>query len=108
MEPAEIGQADVVEPVESWTETEVVAQSDGEFDGDCFIARPGEVISIDGNQGFDHIDLRSYGIDEASFSPGTILLHGGVDGNGDAEESISIRYRGIRFAIFKGEVRVEL
>jgi hypothetical protein len=101
------------EPNETWTETEVVAQGDGDAHGDCFYAKPGQVISIDGNQGFDHIDLRSYNIDHATFQPGTILLRSEIDpeaANEDAQSPppISIRHRGVRFAIFNGEVRVEL
>ncbi len=106
------------EPVEQasnnpWTDTEVVAHGDEDSNEDCFYAKPGQVISIDGNQGFDHIDLRSYCIDAATFQPGAILLHSEIDPNemGEGEQlplPISIRHRGVEFAIFKGEVRVEL
>ena len=80
---------------------------------DCFYAYPGEVISIDGNQGFDHIDLRSYSIEDATFQPGAIVLHGGTDPTHAAEgevtaKPITIRHRGVEFAVFSGDVRVEL
>ena len=95
-----------------WTETEVVTESDNSSE-DCFYAKPGQVISIDGNQGFDHIDLRSYSIDAATFQPGAILLHSDIDPTelSEGEKTpppISIRHRGLEFAIFKGEIRVEL
>jgi hypothetical protein len=101
------------EPEDVWTETEVVAQDDGDAHGDCFFAQPGQVISIDGNQGFDHIDLRSYSIDDATFQTGAILLHSAIDHAAATEieqspSPITIRHRGVEFAVFKGEVRVEL
>lgn len=94
-----------------WAESEVVAGENFDSFGDSFFAQPGEVISIDGNQGYDHIDLRSYSISDASFQPGAILLNtelDGVDINEETPAAITIRHRGIGFAIFKGEVRVEL
>ena len=69
------------------------------------------MIAIDGNKGFDHIDLRSYSIEDATFQPGAILLltEDEPDQTGEGEQSpITIRHRGVSFAIFKGEVRVEL
>ena len=97
--------------IESWTETEVVAEENDSDHGDCFFAQSGDVIKIDGNQGFDHIDLRSYSIDDATFQPGAILLHSNLDSADEGEQQpapITIRHRGVAFAIFKGEVRVEL
>lgn len=96
------------EAKEAWTETEVVAENKSCDRGDCFYAQSGDVIAIDGNKGFDHIDLRSYSIDDATFQPGAILLHGTEAGEGEQPEPITIRHRGIDFAVFKGEVRVEL
>lgn len=95
-------------------ETEIVAaceQSSGPTD--CFYAQPGQVIKVDGNQGFDHIDLRSYSIDDATFQPGAILLHTNTDPTLLAEGEnaplpITIRHRGIEFAVFAGDVRVDL
>ena len=71
----------------------------------------GDVIKVDGNQGFDHIDLRSYSIDDATFQRGSILLHSKIESSEEGErlpDPITIRYHGVSFAIFKGEVRVEL
>lgn len=101
------------ENAEPWTETEVVAENENCDRGDCFYAQSGDVIAIDGNKGFDHIDLRSYSIDDATFQRGAILLHADLQTAeaGEGEESfqpITIRHRGIDFAVFKGEVRVEL
>ncbi|WP_238381115.1 hypothetical protein [Mariniblastus fucicola] len=98
---------------EPWTESEVVVEADRGQSGECFFAQAGDVISIDGNQGFDHIDLRSYSIDDATFQRGAILLHAGLEpaesGEGEqASAPITIRHRGVGFAIFSGEVRVEL
>lgn len=95
---------------EAWTE--VVAENNDSEHGDCFYAQSGDVIAIDGNKGFDHIDLRSYSIDDATFQPGTILLHSAFASeeadDGELPQPIAIRHRGVGFAIFSGEVRVEL
>lgn len=98
---------------EPWTNTEVVTEDQTDEHGDCFYAQQGDVISIDGNRGFDHIDLRSYSIEDATFQQGAILLHSGFEPTevGEGEEipvPITIQHRGVEFAIFKGEVRVEL
>ena len=96
--------------IESWTETEVVT-AEADVHGDCFFAQAGDVIKVDGNQGFDHIDLRSYSIDDATFQRGSILLHSKIESSEEGErlpDPITIRYHGVSFAIFKGEVRVEL
>lgn len=93
-----------------WSDLEVV--SDGNFEslGDSFVVQPGEVIYIDGNQGYDHIDVRSYSIEDATFQPGAILLRSDMLSveNEETPAPITIRHRGVAFAIFKGEVRVEL
>ena len=102
------------QPSSSWLETEIIAASKSPNDSeDCFYAQPGQVISVDGNQGFDHIDLRSYSIDDATFQPGTILLHTNTDPTLLAEDEsapqpITIRHRGIEFAVFSGDVSVDL
>ena len=94
---------------ESWTHSEIVAEGDIVQQGDNFYAQPGDVISIDGNKGYDHIDLSSYALEDATFQPGAILLNPRVENeDGDPEPPIIIRYRGIGFAIFDGDVRVEL
>lgn len=98
---------------------ESAATLDGKVSGaadsveDCFYAEPGQVIFVDGNQGFDHIDLRSYDINCATFQPEAIVLHASIDPSQVAKadelmEPITIRHRGVEFAIFHGEVRVEL
>ena len=103
------------EDLREWSEMEVVSElvpnGDIESLGDSFVVQPGEVISIDGNQGYDHIDLRSYDIEDATFQPGAILLSSELLVANEHEETpapITIRHRGVAFAIFKGEVRVEL
>ena len=94
---------------ESWTHSEIFAEGDIVQQGDDFYAQPGDVISIDGNKGYDHIDLSSYALQDATFQPGAILLNPRVENeDGEPEPPIIIRYRGIGFAIFDGDVRVEL
>ncbi len=80
---------------------------------DCFFAEPGAVVFVDGNLGFDHIDLSVYSIDNATFQPYAILLF--VDADAIAKhdpdvspQPITIRHRGIEYAIFKGGVVVDL
>lgn len=110
--PVASAAENVSEP-ETWDETEVVAE-EAELDdhGDSFFAQSGDVISIDGNQGYDHIDLRSYSMDDATFQPGAILLNPSEESDAEDREEplapITIQHRGVGFAIFKGEVRVEL
>ncbi len=99
-----------------WVDTEVVAEGDAGQYGDNFYARPGDVITIDGKQGYEHIDLRSYGIEDAQFQPGSILLSspdagdngGASDEQHSPEPPIIIRHRNVDYAIFRGDVRVEL
>ena len=96
-------------PQEDWQQAEVIAEGDENQYGDDFYAQPGDVISIDGNQGYDHIDLRSYFLEDATFQPGSILLNPQGDSeNGEAQPPIIIRHRGIDSAIFHGDVRVQL
>jgi hypothetical protein len=80
---------------------------------DCFFAEPGQVIFVDGNLGFDHIDVRSYSIEHATFQPGSIVLHSNLDPSALAEGEqlaapITIRYQGVKFAVFSDDVTVEL
>ena len=80
---------------------------------DRFFAGPGEVIFVDGNLGFDHIDLSVYDINDATFQPGAILLYPDAnnateDNRNFAPQPITIRYRGVSFAIFKNNLRVDL
>jgi len=109
---AETGSdSETTETADELSSEEVVAEGDSGHYGDNFYAQAGDVISIDGNQGYDHIDLRSYDISEATFQPGSILLTSNTvegDDSDDAEAPIIIRHRGIEFAIFRGEERVEL
>ena len=106
-EPSASGASELAN--EPSPELEVVAEGDSSDYGDNFYAQAGDVISIDGNQGYDHIDLRSYDIADATFQPGAILLSGStVDDSDTPADPIIIRHRGIEFAIFRGEERVEL
>lgn len=80
---------------------------------DCFFAKPGDVVFVDGNLGFDHIDLSVYEIDHATFQPDAILLFvdaeemSRIDPNVSVQP-ITIRHRGVGYAIFKGGVVVDL
>ena len=109
-ESPEISKPVAKSDAEPWTE--VVPDNNDKDHGECFYAQSGDVIAIDGNKGFDHIDLRSYSIDDATFQPGAILLHSDFvsedSDDGELPQPITIRHRGIGFAIFHGEVRVEL
>ena len=67
-----------------------------------FFATPGEVLFIDGCLGYDNIDLRCFTVNQATFQNDMILVE-----QNDADP-ISIRHRGIRFAVFSGEVMVDL
>ena len=96
-------------PQEDWQQTEVIAEGDEAAHGDDFYAQPGDVISIDGNQGYDHIDLRSYFLEDATFQPGSILLSPQADNEmGEPQPPIIIRHRAVDAAIFHGDVRVQL
>ena len=80
---------------------------------DCFYAKPGDVVFVDGNLGFDHIDLSVYEIDHATFQPDAILLFVDADAIASVDPDVSpkpitIRHRGVGYAIFKGGVRVDL
>jgi len=80
---------------------------------DCFYAQPGDVVFVDGNLGFDHIDLSVYSIDNATFQPDAIILFVGAEDLAQHDpdlipKPITIRHRGIGFAIFQGGVIADL
>ena len=67
-----------------------------------FIANAGDVIQIDGDDGFDHIDLACYDASDARVSEDRIIID---DENGT---SFVIRFRNIDYALFGGGVKVDL
>ena len=67
-----------------------------------FVAKTGDVIQIDGDDGFDHIDLACFQVDDATIESDRILID---DQNGNQFE---IRFRNIALAQFADGVQVEL
>jgi hypothetical protein len=67
-----------------------------------FYAEPSEVLFIDGAFGFDHIDLRCFDVNQATFQTDTIIV------STPDSEPITIRYSSIKYAVFSGEVIVDL
>lgn len=60
-----------------------------------------QVIEVDGNDGFDFLDLDSFEPAQATFNPGQILLDAGTS-------AIRIQYKNVGLAIFANGVQVEI
>ena len=61
----------------------------------------GQVIEVDGNDGYDFLDLKAFDVANAIFTPGIIFLD---DGN----NRFQIEYRNLKHAVFAGDFQVEL
>lgn len=80
-------------------EVTTVATSTGD---QLFFADSGDIISIDGNDGYDRIDLACFDIQNAAFSEGVIEI------KTDEETIFTIHHANVRFAIFAEGIEVDL
>ena len=67
-----------------------------------FVADDGDVIQVDGNDGFDFIDLACFNVEDAKFRPNEILISSENDGK------FQIRHTNIDRAVFANGVEVNL
>ncbi len=67
-----------------------------------FVADDGDVIQVDGNDGFDFIDLACFNVEDAKFKPNEILISSENDGK------FQIRHTNIDRAVFANGVEVNL
>ena len=78
-------------------------ESEDLFDNDeVFLARTGDIINVNSEDGFDHIDLACYAINCASISTNAIRI---VD---EKSGSFEIHFAGIDYAIFADGIKVRL
>lgn len=78
------------------------SKSDEGVNDNLFIADEGDVIQIDGNDGYEFIDLACFHVDMAKIEPGKIVI---VDESCSAFE---IYYKNIQYALFSDDMRVDL
>ncbi len=67
-----------------------------------FVVAEGDVIQIDGNDGYDFIDLACFPHDVAIIKPGSIII---IDESGSTFE---VNYKNIGYALFADEVQLDL
>ena len=60
-----------------------------------------QIIEVDGDDGFDFIDLKAFNIAYATFCPGKIFLD-------DGRTKFQILYRNLSLAVFEDDFQVEL
>ena len=60
-----------------------------------------QVIEVDGNDGYDFLDLKAFDVANAIFTPGIIFLD-------DGKNRFQIEYRNIDHAVFADDFQVEL
>ncbi|MDB4380485.1 hypothetical protein N9Z70_03760 [Mariniblastus sp.] len=78
-------------------------KSEDIFDKDeVFLARTGDIINVNGEDGFDRIDLACYDVNCASISPNSIRIDDEQTG------SFEIHFVGIDYAIFANGVKIRL
>lgn len=86
----------------SETYSEVPSLIEPAKDDQLFVANPGDVIQIDGADGFDHIDLACFDIEHATRDNDSILVD---DKQGTKFE---IRFRNVDYALFANGVTLDL
>jgi hypothetical protein len=96
LETAEVAQLEIESNADETAVTNL-AQDD-----DTFLAEPDQVIQVDGNDGFDFIDLACFDVAHAMFGEGQIFLD---DGNGT---KFQIEYHNIDTAVFANGIEIEL
>ena len=102
--PAEATEATA--PVDSQATTEVPTSADqAPVETHAATATAPEpkrqVIEVDGNDGYDFLDLKAFDVANAIFTPGTILLDDGTN-------KFQITHRNLKHAVFAGDFQVEL
>lgn len=60
-----------------------------------------QVVEVDGNDGYDFLDLKAFDVANAIFTPGIIFLD-------DGENRFQIQYRNLNLAVFADDFQVEL
>lgn len=93
--------SETTEPV-TGLDQKAVAENDELGEDQLFIADVGDVIQIDGKDGYNHIDLACFNIQCASFRPNVIQID---DQQGS---SFEVRHRNIEFALFANNVKIDL
>lgn len=84
-----------VPELEEPTVAQQAPDSDPELESDF------QVIQVDGNEGYDFLDLKAFDVAHATFLPGKIFLD-------DGATKFQIQYSNLKLAVFAGEFQVEL
>ena len=98
-EPAEetpevVDAPEIVEATVEQTSDELAPQTPA-AEPDC------QVIQVDGNDGYDFLDLKAFDVSNAMFCSGKILLD-------DGKAKFQIEHRNLNLAVFAGDFEVEL
>ena len=97
--------ASVTEPVELQTPAETPVTPSEPAPAEAPVATApepkGQVIEVDGNDGYDFLDLKAFDVANAIFTPGIIFLD-------DGKNRFQIEYRNLKHAVFAGDFQVEL
>ena len=97
--------ASVTEPVELQTPAETPVTPSEPAPAEAPVATApepkGQVIEVDGNDGYDFLDLKAFDVANAIFTPGIIFLD-------DGKNRFQIEYRNLKHAVFADDFQVEL
>ena len=95
--------APATEPVEPQNpaETSVLTTESAPVETPVAPESKAQVIEVDGNDGYDFLDLKAFDVANAIFTPGIIFLD---DGN----NKFQIEHRNLKHAVFAGDFQVEL
>ena len=80
----------------------LATQSDSEKSDDTFLVHEDEVIQIDGNDGYEFIDLACFDRSFATLKPGRIII------NDQNNSTFEVQYKNVQYALFADGVRVDL
>ena len=81
--------------VEINVDDEALVESEPEVDSDC------QIIQVDGDDGYDFLDLKAFDVAHATFCPGKIFLD-------DGKTKFQIQYRNLTLAVFANDIQIEL
>ncbi|MFT5299966.1 MAG: hypothetical protein ACI814_000739 [Mariniblastus sp.] len=90
-------------PHNDWQATDPIEAYEDTLEEDqVFIAKTGEIIEVNGDEGFDHIDLACFDVSCATFTDNTIKV------DNQCGSAFEVRHQGIDFALFADGVKVKL
>jgi len=82
-------------------EEPVVTQEAASSESEPELGPDFQVIQVDGNDGYDFLDLKAFDVAHATFLPGKIYLN-------DGTTKFQIQYSNLKLAVFAGDFQVEL